>query len=85
VRPSSHVSWFVEKRGVTLNTRDGTVCRSVPYPHAALWALIADGNYSPTYAVELMSVLMSVDREKAKREVDETITAWMGEGLVCEA
>ena len=85
MRPSNHVSWFVEKRGVTLSSRDGTIRRSVPYPHAALWALTANGNYSSTYAVELMSVLMSVGCEQARREVNETLTEWIREGLVCEA
>ena len=37
--------WFVETRGVTLCNRNESVRLSIPYPHAGLWALIANGNY----------------------------------------
>ena len=76
MKPSCYVSWFVEMRGVTLCSRDGSLRQSIPYPHAGLWALIADGNYSPAYATELMGVLMSVGRQEAKREVEDTLAVW---------
>ena len=82
MRPSDQVSWFVEARGVTLSSRDGRVRQSIPYPHAGLWALIANGNYSKACAVELMSVLMSVGRHKAECEVEKTFAAWMQAGFL---
>ena len=65
-------------------SRDGSVRHSIPYPHAGLWALIANGNYNKTCAAELMSVLMSVGRHEAEREVEETLAAWMQAGLLSE-
>lgn len=82
MRPSCQVSWFVETRGVTLCNREGSVRHSIPYPHAGLWALIANGNYSETCAAELMSVLMSVGRREAEREIEETLAAWMQAGFL---
>lgn len=84
MKPSCQVSWFVETRGVTLCSRDGSVRHSIPYPHAGLWALIANGHYSTAYASELMSVLMSVGRQEAEREVEETLAAWMQAGFLSE-
>jgi hypothetical protein len=84
VRPSCDVSWFVEMRGVTLYSSDGSVRCSIPYPHAGLWALIANGNYSKTCAAEMMSVLMSIGRHEAEREVEEALAAWMQAGLLSE-
>lgn len=84
MKPSCQVSWFVETRGVTLCSRDGSVRHSIPYPHAGLWALIANGNYSAAYASELMGVLMSVGRQEAEREVEETLAAWMQAGFLSE-
>ena len=43
-------------RGVTLWRRDSSVRHSIPYPRAALWALIANGNYNKTSAAEMMSI-----------------------------
>lgn len=84
MKPSCQLSWFVETKGVTLCNRDGSVRQSIPYPHAGLWALVANGNYSPACATELMSVLMSVAREQARREVEETLAAWRQHGFLSE-
>jgi len=84
MKPSRKVSWFVETRGVTLWSRDGSVCLSIPYPHAGLWALIANGNYNPACAAELLSVLMSIGRQEAMREVEKTLAAWRQEGFLSE-
>lgn len=77
MKPACQVVWFVETQGVTLYSRDGTVRCSIPYPHAGLWSLIANGDYSEESAAELISVLMSVGRHEAEREVRETLAAWM--------
>ena len=82
MRPSCWVSWFVEMQGVTLYSRDESVRLSIPYPHAGLWELIANGNYRKDRAIELMSILMSAGRQEAEREVEETLSAWMRGGLV---
>jgi hypothetical protein len=82
MKPSGQVAWFVETRAVTLCSRDGSVRHSIPYPHAGLWALIANGNYQPGYAAELMSVLMSISREEAAREVERTLAAWTRAGFL---
>lgn len=84
MRPSCRVSWFVETRGVTLCSRDGSVRHSIPYPHAGMWALIADGNFSKASAAELMSLLMSVGRQEAEIEVEETLAVWMQMGFLSE-
>lgn len=84
MRPSSGLSWFVETRGVTLWSRSGTRL-SIPYPHAGLWALVANGNYNKVFAAELMSVLMSAGKQEAEREVETTLAAWKEAGLVIEA
>jgi hypothetical protein len=84
VKPSRQVSWFVETRGVTLCSRDGSVCHSIPYPHAGLWALLANGNYSPACATELMSILMSLGKQEARREVEKTLEAWRQLGFLSE-
>ena len=78
------MSWFVETRGVTLCSRDGSVRHSIPYPHAGMWALIADGNFSKASAAELMSLLMSVGRQEAEIEVEETLAVWMQMGFLSE-
>lgn len=82
MKPSSHISWFIETKGATLCSQDNRICLSIPYPYAALWALFANGNYDKKYAVELVSVLMSVDKHEAEREVVETISAWIKEGIL---
>jgi hypothetical protein len=84
MKPSSRLSWFVETRGVTLSSRDGNVHLSIPYPHAGLWALIANGNYRKDRAVELMSILMSVGKQEAEREIEETISTWIRAGILAE-
>jgi hypothetical protein len=84
MKPSSQMSWFVETRGVTLCSLDGSVRCSIGYPHAGLWALIANGNYSLASAIELMSVLMSVKRPEAERAVEDTLNAWKREGFISE-
>ena len=66
VKPSENVSWFVEMHGVTLSSGDGSVRHSIPYPHAGLWALIANGNYSDGCAIDMMSNLMLVDRPRGR-------------------
>jgi hypothetical protein len=84
VRLSNQLSWFVEMRGATLWSRDSSVRHSIPYPHAALWALIVNGNYNKTSAAEMMSIPMSVDRQDAEREVKEMLAVWRQAGLVSE-
>jgi hypothetical protein len=84
VKPSGIVSWFVETRGVTLYGRNGNVRQSIPYPHAGIWALITGGNFSKTFAAELMSVLMSVGKHEAEIEVEETLADWKQAGLISE-
>ena len=84
MKASSQVSWFVETRGVTLCSHDGSVRHSISYPHAGLWALIANGNYSKICAAELMSVLMSVGRQDAECEVEVTLAAWKQAGFLSE-
>ncbi len=82
MKPSSHLTWFVEARGVTLSRHSPSLHVSIPYPFAALWALIANGNYSPGFAAELMSVLLSIDREQAADEVALTLAAWQQAGYL---
>ncbi len=84
MKPSEQLTWFVETRGVTLNSRDGQICHSIPYPHAGLWALVANGNYSLSHATELMIILMSVSRQAAMQEVEKTLAAWKQKGLLSE-
>jgi len=84
MKPSIQVTWFVEMQGVTLYSRDTKVRRSIPYPYAGLWALIADGNYNPSRATEMMSILMSVAGPEAEYEVGETLAEWRRAGLLCE-
>jgi hypothetical protein len=82
MKPSDRLSWFVEVGGVTLWDRHGGKHLSIPYPHAGLWALIANGNYSKAYAVELMRLLMPASRKAAQHEVEATLSAWTGLGLI---
>jgi hypothetical protein len=49
-----------------------------------MWALIADGNFSKASAAELMSLLMSVGRQEAEIEVEETLAVWMQMGFLSE-
>jgi hypothetical protein len=82
MKPSSRITWFVETRGVTLSGAALSLHVSIPYPYAGLWALIANGNYSPGLAAELMSVLLSVDRDQAASEVALTLAAWQQAGYL---
>ena len=84
MKPSNQITWFVEMQGVTLCSRDRNVRRSIPYPHAGLWALIANGNYNSSRATEMMSILMSVAGPEAEYEVGETLAEWRRAGLLCE-
>jgi hypothetical protein len=77
------VSWSVEVGGVTVWSPDG-VRRSIPYPSAALWALLANGNYNETFAAELLGVLEAAGPEEALGEVEQTLAGWMRAGLVAE-
>jgi hypothetical protein len=82
MKPSSRIVWFIETRGVTLCSHDKRLNLSIPYPYAGLWALIANGNYRKDYAVELMSHLLLADRNRAEREVEETLDDWIRAGLL---
>jgi len=81
VRPSPGVSWIVETTGVTLLYRDG-VRLSIPYPSAALWALVANGNYEKGFATELVSILRTTGRREAEEDVEQTLAGWIRAGLV---
>lgn len=82
MRPSPDLSWFVEARGVTLVSPDLGAFLSIPYPHAGLWAILADGSYSLDRARELMALLMATDEDQAEREIGRTLTAWRDTGLL---
>jgi hypothetical protein len=82
MRPAPDIVWFVESRGVTLAGPGGILRLSIPYPFAALWALIANGNYSPAFAVELMMALAPLSREQAHALVADTIHHWRETGIL---
>ena len=82
MKPASGICWFVETQGVTLTSRAGRVRLSIPYPHAGLWALIANGCHSPKRAVELVSILMTVDADTASHEVEKTLEVWRQMGII---
>ena len=82
MRPSTDISWVVETRGVTLISRQQGVYVSIPYPHAGLWAILADGTYSPERARELMGILMATGEREAEGEVALTLAAWQKAGLL---
>jgi hypothetical protein len=65
-----------------LCSRDGRVRHSIPYPHAGLWALIAAGKFNRDSATELMSILMSVDRQEAEHEIEATLSVWSQLGFI---
>ena len=57
---------------------------SIPYPHAGLWALIANGSYTKVLATELMSILMTISKEEAEREIEDTLETWIKNELIHE-
>jgi hypothetical protein len=82
LKPAPGISWIVEVRGVTLVSRQRGAFASIPYPYAGLWAMVADGTYTPERARKLMALLMAVDEEESEREIVRTSAAWRGHGLV---
>ncbi len=82
MRPAPDISWIVETRGVTLIRGRRGSCLSIPYPHAGLWAMLADGTYSQECARDLMALLMVTDANHADREVLETLAVWQAAGLL---
>ncbi len=82
MRPAQGISWFVETRGATLGSQDGGIRLSIPYPHAALWAIIANGNYRRDWAVDLIRTLLCTDKDTAQREVEKTLDVWLQTGIV---
>lgn len=81
-RPAADIVWSVEMRGITLFSRQRTIHQSIPYPHAALWALMVAGRFTPDRARDLMALLMKVDPGAAEEAVHRTLTAWREEGLI---
>ena len=84
MKPSDKIWWYVETQGVTLCRRDAGAPLSLFYPYAGLWTLIVSGNYNRAEADELMSVLMSADKDEAAHEVANTIAEWTTLGLLVE-
>ena len=82
LRPAEHICWVVETRGVTLVSRDGAAPLSIPYPHAALWGVIADGHYTPQSARAMMALLCRTDEAYAEREIARVLAGWQDMGLV---
>ena len=82
ITPAQGISWFIEIRGATLGSQDGGIRLSIPYPHAALWAIIANGNYGQRLAVELMQALLCTDKDTARREVEKSLDAWLQMGII---
>jgi hypothetical protein len=82
MKPAPCISWFVERQGVTVYGRNGEISLSIPYPYAGLWALVANGNYTPSAAANLMSVLLDASPDEARRSVAETLASWTELGLI---
>ncbi len=82
MKPAPHVRWTVELRGLTVLDTRQDLAFSIPYPHAALWSLLALGRAQPMRARELMALLMNVPSERAEREVQSTLAAWQADGLL---
>lgn len=78
--PAPDIAWVVATRGVTLVSRSRGAFASIPYPHAGLWALLADGACVPERAHALMALLMAVEERVAAREVEQTLAAWRDAG-----
>ncbi len=85
MRPAQGISWFIEMRGATLGSQGGGIRLSIPYPQAALWAIIANGNYRQDLAVELMMALLCTDKAAAQREVEKSLDVWLQLGIVAKA
>jgi hypothetical protein len=81
-RPARDISWVVETRGITLLRPKGDPAVSIPYPFAALWALIAEARYTPLRARSMMAVLLRVGEPAAEREIERVLTAWETMGLL---
>ena len=82
LRPAPDLAWVVETRGLTLVRRRGGAFASIPYPHAGLWAILADGSYTPERARNLLALLLSIDEKAAERELVQTLAAWQEAGLI---
>jgi hypothetical protein len=54
----------------------------IHYPHAAIWALLTVGTFTPSWAREVVEILMSLSPSDAEREVARTLAAWREAGLV---
>lgn len=85
MRPATGVSWVVENYGVTVTRRGGTLFMSIPYPDAALWALVAHGNYTPGRASRLLATIIRTDEETAHCTVEQALRHWLDEGLITVA
>jgi hypothetical protein len=81
-KPSPDISWTVETRGLSLVSRKQGRFVSIPYPHAGLWAMIADGTYSLERARRLMALLLGADERQAEEEIIRTLENWRKTGLV---
>ncbi len=81
-RPASDVSWLVETRGVTVASRRCGVAMSIVYPYAGLWAMVADGSYTPDRARDLMALLMATSPQDAEKEVVRTLAVWLEMGYI---
>jgi hypothetical protein len=76
MKPSPSILWTVEDRGVTVMDLDGTPRLCIPYPWAALWALVSNGNYDPGYAMDLLTILMPLSPEEAQGVVADVLRTW---------
>lgn len=79
------IQWVVERQGITLFSADAARCVSLPYPGAGLWALLANGNYTPAAARELFEVLLDADAAQASAAVAGLLAAWTSMGLLAES
>lgn len=82
MKPQPGISWFVEDWGVSVIHANGSGRCSIRYPHAALWTLISNGNYTEEYATELIAILSEGSGLQAAAFVAETLTAWQAQGLI---
>ena len=79
---SPGIGWIVERHGVTVVRRNEGAFLSIPYPHAALWAIVADGTYTLERGRELMAAITGKGDRQAEHEVTKTITAWVDAELI---
>ena len=82
MRPSPGIRWVVETRGVTIAGADGLLRLSIPYPFAAVWALLAHGNYSPELAADLLASLAPMSPGEARRAVGDALRDGQEAGLL---